>query len=207
MTKTRFFLLFLALGVEAALLSLGHWQYRRWQQRLNEQHATAIAPLARLEGLWVGTAVVLDNQPAPTGQGVGWRLLQALDTGTGRTVVDRGFFVPANRTVFNASVFTASGTAVLDGVWAEAPPRHGWLKGPDTTTADNILAFFNPTRVDTRADTQRYFVSVTPTQTGVEATRPPTAAPERHLGYMVQWLLMAGVFPLLCLAALRRKKA
>jgi cytochrome oxidase assembly protein ShyY1 len=154
---------------------------------------------------------VLDNQPEPYGgPQVGWRLLQAAATSTSIVVVDRGWFIPATQQQFNSAAYLAQGQFELAGVWQAAPAPRGWLRGPATTTAPNILTLISPTLVHPQALSSSYFVATTPTQPGAQpggvvASRPPTRNPQRHLSYLLQWLGLALVFPVLCGAAWRRK--
>jgi cytochrome oxidase assembly protein ShyY1 len=120
--------------------------------------------------------------------------------------VDNGFFIPVNRLAFNSINFNQTGASTLQGVWAEVPVRKGLLGGPDTTTATNILAYLNPRAVHPRANAQRYFINLNP-NSSLFVSRPATANPNKHFGYMVQWLIMAFVFPILCWRAWQNKAA
>lgn len=203
-------LLLLAVGVEAGLLALAHWQFHRYHQRLNAIHAFAVLPPVTLHGTFANAqTVALVNQPNPSDPDAptGWRILTPLNTESGTVIVDRGWAPPAADPNTGAPHFTSFATSAtqVGGVWQPFPHRRGWLRGPDTTTSPRLLLFLNPARIVSESAPQ-YLVAATPTAAAITPVPPPLTSPLRHLSYMWQWLGMAVAFPLLCWSVLRKKK-
>lgn len=181
-----------------------------------KQAAASVPPVVvTVQGEWDNPrSVVLDNQPKPNVPAnevapVGWRLLTPLNTSQGVLVVDRGWLpLPTDRTQANLASFTQTGTITVTGQQAGFPQRKGWLGGPTTTTAPNILAFLDATAITPSPTAPTYLQAstITPPQPAPLFTQPPTLPlGVNHFAYAVQWALMAFMFPLLCLAAYRRK--
>lgn len=194
-----------SLGVEAGLLSLANWQHHRYLQRVHEQAAFAALPTRDFSGTFDNShTVALTNQPNPLNPEaeVGWRILTPLTSGSQTMIVDRGWVAETlnpdgtpNFTPFETSATTVSGLYQL------FPQRHGWLKGPDTTTNPKLLAFLNPVLISSATTIPVYLVARSSTAPGLIANPPPLASPQRHLSYMLQWLGMAIAFPILCVYA------
>lgn len=196
------------MAVETGLLGLAGWQYQRMQHKQQLAAQLANRQPVMVSGTWQANAgVVLDNQPHPQQEGVvGWRLLTPLHTASGTVVVDRGWLpLPADRTAPPALDNPLPATAQVVGIWADYPQRHGWLGGPDTTTHPRILAWLNPALITSDSVGPQYMQAMTSTAAGVLARPPAPPTGQRHAAYALQWLLMALAFPLLCLAAFRRK--
>lgn len=214
MDKTKIFtsagLVLVSLAVEAGLLSLANWQHHRYLQRLAEQAAFNALPSRTVSGTFDNAhTVALTNQPNPLNPDAetGWRILTPLTSGSQTMVIDRGWAPP----VLNAdgspnfSPFNTSATTV-SGLYQPFPRRHGWLKGPDTTTDPKLLAFLNPVLVSSATTMPVYLVARTSTSPNLHANPPPLASPQRHLSYMLQWLGMALAFPVLCLYAFLKNR-
>jgi cytochrome oxidase assembly protein ShyY1 len=197
-------LLALALLVEASLLSLAHWQWRRYHQRLNEQAEAAARPPAVLAGRYLPQVAALVQQPNPQNpEESGWRMLALLQASGSLVVVDRGYALPRwqpNGSPDFTGLQPPPGPQQLAGVWVPIPTRKGWLRGPDTTTSPQLLAFLNPAVLTSQTVLPQQFILTRAETLATVPTpsAPPTANPLRHLSYMIQWLLMAAVFPLLC---------
>ncbi|RYG60553.1 MAG: SURF1 family protein [Alphaproteobacteria bacterium] len=208
---TIFFLATTALGVEAGLLSLAHWQKNRYHQRLSEQAEFSLRPPVTVSGEFDNAATVaLTNQPDPQNPeaGRGWRILTPLQTASGTLVVDRGYTLPRiapDGTPDFSFIHTTNAT--VSGVFQPYPQRRGVLQGPDVTTHPKLLAFLNPARIVSQTSGV-YLIARTPSAQGVTAVPPPLAAPTKHLSYALQWLGLAIAFPLMCLfAALKGRRA
>lgn len=199
---TLFFLVPLALGVEAGLLSLANWQYHRYHQRLTEQSTFASRPTVTLKGtFYPEQTFALTNQPNPLNPEaeVGWRILTPLETPSGTMIIDRGYMPPALNPDGTPNFSPATPTEdEVTGVLLPFPTRKGWLQGPDTTTHPNLLVFLNPNLITSITQTH-YLVARTSTSPNLTAVPPPLPAPTRHLSYALQWLGMALAFPVLCL--------
>ena len=202
------------LGVEAGLLKLSHWQFSRYQQRVEQQAIFSAQPSVTLHGTWLSERTfALINQPNPVNPEAetGWRILTPLQTEAGVVVVDRGYTRPvwqAHQTPDFSQMAPSSVSVTLHGVQQPFPQRKGWLQGPDTATHPRLLMFLNPVRIISETG-PRYVISRTPTSENVIAVPPPLPAPMRHLSYAYQWLGLAMAFPLLCLFAVvknRRRK-
>ncbi|PZP40682.1 MAG: hypothetical protein DI585_00200 [Pseudomonas fluorescens] len=207
---TIFFLSVLALAVEAGLLSLAHWQWNRYHQRLALQAEVAARLPVALTGEWLPAhTYALTNQPNPLNpeSDLGWRILTPLRTASGTIIVDRGFTHPRfkpNQGPDFASFKPTETSATLTGYLQPFPQRKGWLQGPDVTTHPRLLAYLNPALII--SDTQPvYLITRTATSPELTAVPPPLPAPTKHLSYALQWLGMAIAFPILCLLRLRRK--
>jgi cytochrome oxidase assembly protein ShyY1 len=209
--KKHVFLIIAALAIELALLSLAHWQWRRYHQRMAEQATAAARPPSLLQGEYLAFTAALTNQPNPQNpEESGWRVLGLFQTSQSLVVIDRGYAPPQFLTT-HAPDFThlqpPSATQTLQGLWIPLPHRKGWLGGPDTTTHPKLLAFLNPARLTSASVLPQQFVLTVPDTSATipQPSAPPTANPLRHLSYMIQWLVMAALFPLLCVAGWRRR--
>ncbi|MFO0500211.1 MAG: SURF1 family cytochrome oxidase biogenesis protein [Pseudomonadota bacterium] len=200
------------LLAEAALLALGAWQWQRYHQRLAEQAAAAHAAPIELIGAYTPVLAALTQQPDPqVPEESGWRLYGVLNTLSGSVLINRGYHAPQwadmNKSTPNFTGLTApSGTFTLRGVWADIPQRKGWLKGPETTTHPQLLAFLNPALITSSTLAPQQLVLTqpeTPTSPLVPAA-PPLANPLRHLSYAIQWLCMALVLAVLSALAWRK---
>jgi cytochrome oxidase assembly protein ShyY1 len=192
-----------AVGVECGLLTLANWQWGRYHQRLAQQAEFSARPAITLTGMFQNAqTVALDNQPnpqSPDDTQPGWRILTPLQTASGTIVIDRGW-APATvqpGKAPNFQPFQTSATSV-SGNFQPYPQRHGWLKGPDTTTSPQLLAFLNPSLVTSQTTGPAYLIARTETSANLTAVPPPLANPQRHLSYALQWLGMALAFPILC---------
>lgn len=203
------FLSVAALGVEAGLLSLAHWQWNRYQQREAALAEFAARPSVTVQGEFLlDQTFALTNQPNPLNPEaeVGWRILTPLRTASGTLIVDRGYMPP----VLNADGSPNFGPATpvadtVSGVVQPYPQRKGWLRGPDTTTHPRLLAFLNPQlMVSETAPT--YLIARTVTSPNLVAVPPPLPTPSRHLSYALQWLGMALAFPVLCVIGWRKNR-
>lgn len=203
MTIRNYLLVLTALGIEAALLGLAHWQYGRMLEKQNLAVAEAVRPSLTLAGVWdTAATTALDNQPNPTDEGqVGWRIFTPLVTSTSVVIVDRGWApFPPDRTAPPNFASVMPTTNHVNGVWAAFPTRQGWLQGPDTTTHPRILAWLNPTRITSATVAPMYVQATTPTAQGLAAQHLPlTGKANRHASYALQWLVMALIFPVLAL--------
>lgn len=209
--RINLFWLLGALGIEAALLGLGYWQWQRYQQRLTEQATASTRPPQVLTGSYVPMVAALTNQPNPqTPAQSGWRVLGLLQASGSMVVIDRGYappqFNPDNSPDFH-QLQPPTGAQALQGVWVPLPTRKGWLGGPDITTHPQLLAFLNPAVLTSATVLPQQFVLTVPETSAPIPTpsAPPLANPLRHLSYMLQWLLMAAIFPLLCWLGWRRR--
>src|SRR4051812_46147089 len=93
MTVNRALFITTALAIEAALLSLAHWQYNRYSQRIAEQTARAAAPKDHLTGTPLKYAY-LTNQPNPNGDESsqpGRRLIALMQPTSGQQLADLGW--------------------------------------------------------------------------------------------------------------------
>lgn len=209
----RFVLLTIAIAVEITLLSLAQWQWQRMEQKQARANQPVIT--TTLTGIWDNPrSVVLDNQPKPGVPvneiaPIGWRLLTPLNTPEGVVIIDRGWLpLPPDRTHVNLTPFTQTGSITVIGQQADFPQRKGWLGGPTTTTAPNILAFLDATAITPSPTAPTYLqaTAIAPLQSQPLVTQPPTPPQGiNHFAYALQWAAMALVFPFLCLAAYRRK--
>lgn len=207
-----FFLLPLAVGVEAGLLTLANWQNHRYHQRIAEQSEFTARPSVTLIGTFLpAQTFALTNQPNPLNPEaeVGWRILTPLQTASGTVIIDRGYMQPTLNTDNTPNFGPATPTEdEVSGILAPFPTRKGWLQGPDTTTHPNLLAFLNPALI-TSETTTTYLIARTSTSPNLTAVPPPLPAPTKHLSYALQWLGMAIAFPILCLVSYlnsRRKR-
>lgn len=185
--------------VEAGLLGLATWQYHRMQEK--DQMAAQLAARApvALQGVWQNDATfVLDNQPNPQDATIGWRVLTPLVTSDSVVVVDRGWVpLPADRTAPPDVARYVARLEKVEGVWADYPQRHGWLRGPDTTNQPRILAWLNPSLITSATLGPQYLQATTATAAAMLAVPPASPDGSRHASYALQWLLMAVAFPLL----------
>lgn len=198
-----------AFAVEASLLALANWQFHR----MAEKEALALVQQQRApdtrSGTWqVSATVALDNQPRPgNGDVVGWRIFTPLDVSGDTVLVDRGWVpLPPDRTAVPDFAGLAPTTTTVSGVWAAFPQRHGWLPGPDTTTNSRVLAWLNSALITSASTGPAYLQATTATAPGVLAMPPSPPSGQRHAAYALQWLLMALVFPILCIVAYRRRR-
>jgi cytochrome oxidase assembly protein ShyY1 len=214
MAVQKILLVIMFMLAELALLSLANWQWQRYQQRVAEQAtATTLAPI-QINGIFTPAIAALTQQPNPhVPEASGWRIYGVLQTASGSVLVNRGFTAPQWANAHQrAPNFTAlippSGTQTLRGVWADIPKRKGWLRGPDTTTHPQLLAFLNPSLITSETlATQQLVLTVPEIATSpLTPSAPPLANPLRHLSYFIQWLTMALVLPLLFWAAFKRKR-
>lgn len=200
------------LLAEAALLSLGHWQWRRYQQRLDEQATAARAAPTELIGTYTPALAALTQQPNPhVPEESGWRVYGVLTTPSGSILINRGYHAPqwadSNKSTPNfAGLMPPSGTLTLRGVWADIPHRKGWLRGPETTTHPQLLAFLNPALITSNTLVPLQLVLTQPEAptSPLTPSAPPLANPLRHLSYAIQWLCMALALALMAGFAYRR---
>lgn len=204
-------LLCIGLLVEVGLLSLAHWQWRRYQQRLAEQADAAARPPSDLQGTYLPLTAALTQQPNPQDpEESGWRVLGLLQASGSLVVIDRGYAAP-RWAAPNVPNFTElappTGPQTLHGVWVPLPQRKGWLRGPEITTHPRLLAFLNPALLTSgTVMAQQLVLTIPDTLASTPSpSAPPLANPLRHLSYMIQWLVMAAVFPLLAVAAWWRR--
>lgn len=202
----------LILLVELGLLSLAHWQWQRYNQRLAEQTEAAARPPSQLQGTYLPLTAALTQQPNPQSpEESGWRVLGLLQTSGSLVVIDRGYAAPRWASP-NVPDFTGLeppvGRQTLYGVWVPLPQRKGWLRGPDTTTYPRLLAFLNPAVLTSATVAPQQLVLTVPdtSASAPSPSAPPLANPLRHLSYMIQWLVMAAVLPLLAAAAWWRQR-
>lgn len=201
-----------ALCVEAGLLGLAHWQWRRYHQRLDEHAAWLARPPVWVQGTYRPESLgALTHQPNPVKpEEMGWRVLGVLETAQGPVLIDRGFTAPrwlADNIPDFSQLHLPAGPQTLAALPQEIPTRKGVLRGPDTTIHPRLLAFLNPAHLTSgTVPTQAYVLTApdAPTQP-LNALPPPPKNPLRHLSYMVQWLMMAAIFPLLCVWAWHSK--
>jgi cytochrome oxidase assembly protein ShyY1 len=198
------------IGVEAGLLTLANWQHHRYLQRLTEQAAFAALPTRNFSGTFDNShTVALTNQPNPLNPDaeVGWRILTPLQSGSNTLIVDRGW-TPESLNPDNTPNFTPFETSAttVQGLYQLFPQRHGWLKGPDTTTHPKLLAFLNPVLISSNTTVPVYLIARSSTSPGLIANPPPLASPQRHLSYMLQWIGLSIAFPILCLYAFLKNR-
>jgi cytochrome oxidase assembly protein ShyY1 len=197
----------LAAAVEVLLLLLADWQYHRMLYKQAMATALEAQPLTTLAGTWdVSRTVAPDNQPDRDGT-PGRRILTPLATPSGTVIVERGWLPPppdgASPPDFTRFTPTA---AIVSGILQPFPTRHGWLPSPDTTTDPRVLTFLNPSRITSATVGGMYLSARTPTAPGLKPDAGPPPDADMHASYALQWLVMALVFPLCCLAAWRRKR-
>jgi cytochrome oxidase assembly protein ShyY1 len=206
--KSRTLLLSLFLLVEASLLALAHWQWRRYHQKLALENAQASLPVVTLAiHAYQPTQAFLTQQSAPLTGRLGWRLIAVAHTSNTAVIVDRGW-QPAQALPVPVFIHLTppTGPTTLIGHWQPLPTRKGWLKGPDTTTHPQLLAFLNPARLTSVTVLPDYFqltkpdVATTSTTLLLGPAAPPFP-PQRHLAYAIQWLAMALTLPLLVVGA------
>ena len=211
MRASLIFLILCIVCTEFALVSLGVWQFHRWQQRVQEQENRAHSTRLSVTGIYqTSLTVALDNQPHPTQPDlIGWRLLTPLQTVSTVVIVDRGWLpLPPDRTATPtfAGLNPPAGSVKVTGIPLPVSPRKGWLKGPDTTTSNRVLARLNPALITPQgSSTTTVLQSIVPDNPRLLAMPSPTPNPLRHLSYMIQWLTMAALFPVLCLALLHKR--
>lgn len=212
MVRKTLLLLCIGLLVEVGLLSLAQWQWRRYNQRLAEQTEAAARPPSQLQGAYLPLTAALTQQPNPVNpEESGWRMLGVLATSGSLVVIDRGFAAP-RWAAPNVPDFTELappvGPQTLHGVWVPLPQRKGWLRGPEITTHPRLLAFLNPALLTSHTMVAQQLVLTVPetSATALLPSAPPLANPLRHLSYMIQWLVMAAVLPLLGIAAWWRQR-
>ncbi len=200
-----------ALLVEASLLGLAYWQWQRYQQRVAEQAEASARPPYQVQGTYSPSIAALTGQPNPAApEQSGWRMLALLQTSGSLVVVDRGHATPRfkpDTTPDFTGLEPPTSPQVLQGVWVPLPQRRGWLGGPDTTTHPQLLAFLNPAMMTSATVAPQVLVLTAP-DTSAPTPAPsalPNANPLRHLSYMLQWLVMAAVFPLLVWLGWRRR--
>lgn len=199
----RIFLLVVALLVEAAFLSLSHWQYRRYLSALDEN--ATLRPQIVLSGSFIPSATtVLDNQPNSTNPStIGWRLLVPFQTASQTLLVDRGWQpLPPDRSTFPpalASLTSAIPTSLTVTLQAYPTPK-GWLQSPLTTTDNRILTRMHPAPILVAVSISHFAYEITP-----ETHLPPKRNPAMHQSYMLQWLGLALAFPLMVFFSLRRR--
>lgn len=207
--KSRALLLILFLLAQAALLALAHWQWQRYHQKLALEQAQANLPAATLAiQAYQPMQAFLTQQPAPRSGRLGWRLIAVAHTSNSAVIIDRGW-QPAQSASQStpAPNFTAltppTSPTTLIGHWQPLPTRRGWLKGPDTTTHPQLLAFLNPARLTSAIVLPHYFQLTEPDATTTLTLGPsaPPFPPQRHLAYAIQWLVMALTLPLLAFGA------
>jgi cytochrome oxidase assembly protein ShyY1 len=209
--RKPYLLLVTILFAEAALLSLAHWQWQRYHQRLAEQSEAAMRPPMLLQGAYLPFTAALTNQPNPAvPEESGWRVLGLLQTSQSLVVIDRGYARPqflATQAPDFTQLQPPAPPQTLRGIWVPLPTRKGWLNGPDTTTHPKLLAFLNPARLTSASVLPQQFVLTAPdtSATTPMPNAPPTANPLRHLSYFIQWLVMAAIFPLLVYLGWRRR--
>lgn len=212
----------------AGFVSLGAWQLGRAQ--LKQQRIDAFLEAGRqtvdadglrfddlaryqrvsLRGRYdAGRQILLDNMPSASGH-PGYRVLTPLERadGRGRVLVDRGW-VPlgSSRAVLpDLEVATAERevSGLLD-VLPEPGLRVGPAVNPGETGWPRVMLFPTERDVETALgrDVESRIVLLDPEQPdGFErAWRPSLGfAPERHLGYAVQWFAFALVAAILFVA-------
>lgn len=217
--KSRALLFILFVLAEAALLALAHWQWQRYQQKLALEVAQASLPPATLPiQTYQPTQAFLTQQPAPGTGRLGWRLIAVAHTSTTAVIIDRGWQPPQPvgqpTSVPDFSALTPpTSPTTLSGHWQPLPTRKGWLKGPDTTTHPQLLAFLNPARLTSATVLPEYFQLTQADATSTTLLLGPSAPPfppQRHLAYAIQWLVMALTLPLLVFGAVwatRRRRS
>lgn len=215
MAVNRALLVTAALAIEAALLALAHWQYNRYRLRLNEQADRLAAPQQHLTGTPIKYAF-LTNQPQPGGDESdrpGRRLIAVIQNAGGEQLADLGWqqnpAVPTGAPNFSAYPISE---IQITGITLPLPTRRGWLQGPLTTTHPQLLAFLAPETLTSSTVPATYIAATatSPTLPNTLYAPPALKNPGMNFSYMLQWLGMACLFPVLCLNLLfkttRRRK-
>ncbi|HEX2859113.1 MAG TPA: SURF1 family cytochrome oxidase biogenesis protein [Alphaproteobacteria bacterium] len=213
MAVNRLVLLTGVFAVEAALLALAHWQYNRYHQRLNEQAARSTAPQTHFIGT-IQKYAWLTNQPQPNGDEndrPGRRLIALMQTDTGPQIADLGWQPnPAVPTAAPDFSTFPTGPLPVTGITLPLPARRGWLQGPLTTTHPQLLAFLAPQALTSATVPATYTAATLSVVPGVSPQPPALKNPGMNFSYMMQWLGMALLFPILCanlfLKTTRRQK-
>ncbi|NBX86237.1 MAG: hypothetical protein EBQ80_03210 [Proteobacteria bacterium] len=202
MRRRHIFLLLLVVGLESLFLTLAHWQWQRYQQRLSEVAAFQQQTPITLSGTFLNAQTkALDNQPNPTNpEKIGWRILTPFQTASQTIIIERGWATPQPLTNFTIS------QTQITGIWQPFPQRKGWLKGPDITINPNQLAFLNPSLIISTTTGTHYLAATTTTHPNLQAQPQPPFNPQRHLSYCLQWLALALTLPILLLTTYFRRK-
>lgn len=215
------------------LISLCVWQHNRAAEknayRASVEQALSTPPtveknevlqlwhMTKIKGVFIPeSTVVLAHQRV--GDTVGWRILTAFkvhDNATLPLIVDRGFMPYGQNRLeppLSELAQVSEGEVLLKGVYKNIPQRKtGGLGGPSYNTDKQQLLFLDPQLINNgHVNTEHYFVSQTPTHELLNSVLqlPPTG--DKHREYMLTWLGLALVWPLLflnaaCLAYQRRR--
>lgn len=219
------FLLALIFGIAgtAVLVSLGLWQLQRleWKQGILDdiQARITAAPVAlpadpdpqadrflpvRLSGSTGANEILVQSSLKLVGPG--FRVIAPFETGEGRRVLlDRGFIRLTDRDRTRPPVaMTVTGNLhwpdEIDGFTPDPDIAGGMWFGRDVPAMAEVLGT-EPVLVVVR-DTDEAETVVTPLPVGTEGI------PNSHLGYAVQWFLLAVVWAVMSvylLLALRRR--
>lgn len=167
--------------------------------------------LVEIKGHFVASSTVVLAQQQLDNR-VGWRVLTAFKPRDAASayplVVDRGF-LPYGQNRLEPPLEKLSaipqGEIILKGVYKPMPQRkHGGLGGPSYNTDKRQLLFLDPQLINNgHVNKAVYFTSLTATHKALNSSLvlPPTGA--KHREYMLTWLGLALVWPLLFLNAQR----
>lgn len=206
--------LVLFLATETTLIKLAVWQHSRMHQRLDEQTAFKAAPKVKISGQFVQDTqvILLEHQRHKMGAGdvSGWRVFSEFDTEDGKRVwLDRGW-TPYQRGAHRLTpdftpYTTPQGTFELEGRYERFPERkEGGFGGATTTTHPQVLAFLSQNYLKSPSD--HYFQTLTDTNKSakkvIQPAFTPLASPAKHQEYMLTWLSLAVILPLLYMGLL-----
>lgn len=210
-----FFVIALALFLlaETVLIKLAWWQYSRMHERaVYEQtvsEAMNLAPIEQQKGLkdniWRHVileghfdnqrSVLLSNQRY---QGrVGWRLFTPFISGDVEIIIDRGWIAGAVEKPSPKTFMT--NISKVEGVVRALPQRNGWLKGPVHDVSADTLLFLDIDAIEAGEMSRQpvYVQAKTMTHSGVTASITALDAGSPHKSYMLTWLSLAILLPIL----------
>ena len=202
--KLSFTLVFLLM--EAAVLSLGYWQYGRMHEK-RDARTEIEAQLAESQTVqlsqaqpWQRVDIIgtLDNSRSialahqQMGALMGWRIVTPMALDDWREVlIDRGWMrFPENRIAPNFEQFVVTEPINISGVVRPFPSLYG--RGTATGASDRVLNGFNPDLIDkTNPRLPFYIQATTPTHADLLARLSPLPDGARHQQYMLTWWGMA----------------
>lgn len=213
----RLKVLFLALVLilaEAMLLCLGVWQYDRMQERAAEKQAfmaTLDARTKTFEGTFDHSReVVLESQQK--GNDYGYRILTPLLTKNAEVIVDRGWVRRSFRPHF-LDAYKTAGSVTVTGVMRTPPPlTQTFLKGPVVGAGAEGVRVLKVLKLDEIKPSSPYprkdgyLQATTETHADVDAFFVPPKGGAKHKEYMLTWLTLAVILPLLVLGVFRRRR-